>query len=78
VIESTLRGVTVYIFLRKRFEGDENSSYAAVSFFVKDQITYQGEPRYWLLKEKIETEYIVTLYQKEGYGMEKDNVNGKL
>ena len=67
VIESTVRGVTVYIFLRKRDESDENSSYAAVSFFVKDQITYRGETRYWLLKEKIEAEYIEILYRKEGY-----------
>jgi hypothetical protein len=73
MIESTVRGVTVYIFLRKRSESDENSSYAAVSFFVKDQITYQGETRYWLLKEKIEAEYIETLYQKEGYEMDKSD-----
>lgn len=73
VIESTVRDVTVYIFLRKRTESDENSSYAAVSFFVKDKITYQGETRYWLLKEKIETEYIETLYQKEGYEMDKND-----
>lgn len=76
VIESTVRGVTVYIFLRKRDESDENSSYAAVSFFVKDLITYRGETRYWLLKEKIEAEYIKILYRKEGY--ENDSYFGTI
>lgn len=70
VIESSVRDVTAYIFLRKRKESDKNSSYAAISFFLKDQIEYHGEARYWLLKEKINKEHIETLYQKMGYKKE--------
>lgn len=72
VIESTLYDVTVYIFLRKRHAQDINSPYAVVSFFVKNKVTYKGEVRYWLLKERIDEEnYVKTLYQKEGYESKK-------
>lgn len=49
MIESTYNGVTMYIFLRKK----SNGNYCICSFFNKCAVTYRGEAAYWLLKKRI-------------------------
>ena len=67
MIESTVGEVTAYIFLKKRSKNEDNSTYAVISFFLKDHVEYRGETRYWLLKERIKLECMETLYKKTGY-----------
>ena len=67
MIESSVNGVTAYIFLKKRNKDEDDLTYAVISFFLKDHVEYRGETRYWLLKERIELENNEILYKKNGY-----------
>lgn len=56
MIESCINHDTVYIFIKKRNEKDENSKYVLCSFFKKGKVTYCGDRVFWKYKEKYDVE----------------------